>query len=280
MQRDEFYQRMNELLDQRLRPQDDPHLSALAALHEEFRQALAAQELLLDRLDMGNEGDLPADFSQRVVSQRHDGAGHNPPRPARRNKSNRWKIARWVIGSAALSVAVIGGGYLLSVWGERNVEAVDGSNLAVSTNDSENLAEDKLPSDELLVSSPKAAEARETAAAEARETAPSPSSSPLDLQGLEDENAVSVAAGDHNRYQAIYETIAAWRSTLPADSEETLSMVRAQWVEDLAGGLKPVAASVGGALNVIRRNLPPASKSDPLEEPQALRMGDRGELFS
>ena len=55
----------------------------------------------------------------------------------------------------------------------------------------------------------------------------------------------------------------------PTDGEENLLALRPQWVDDMATGLRPVADSVGVALNALRRNIPPAPKAEGGEKPQA-----------
>jgi hypothetical protein len=49
-----------------------------------------------------------------------------------------------------------------------------------------------------------------------------------------------------------------------------LLALRPEWVDEVALGLRPVATSIGGAINTLRSTLPPSSKSDDRsEKPQA-----------
>jgi hypothetical protein len=57
-----------------------------------------------------------------------------------------------------------------------------------------------------------------------------------------------------------------YRELLERVSDSTKA--RPQWVDEVALGLRPVATSLGGALNTLRSTLPPSTKAD-ADEPQA-----------
>jgi len=65
----DFERRLNALLDERMRPQSDPHLAAHAASCERCRRLLAGQEKLLVGLSRMTAPPLSRDFARRVVIQ-------------------------------------------------------------------------------------------------------------------------------------------------------------------------------------------------------------------
>lgn len=71
----------------------------------------------------------------------------------------------------------------------------------------------------------------------------------------------------NQRYDEIYHAIL---ERLPNRSEQDeLLARRPQWVDEVALGLRPVAASFGGAINTLRSTLPASGKSEQPEKPQA-----------
>lgn len=91
-----------------------------------------------------------------------------------------------------------------------------------------------------------------------------PSPTPSSPSGVDAAAPAATAAANRRRYDEIYQAI------LDRSQPEELLAHRPQWVDEVALGLRPVATSLGGAINTLRSTLPPSSKSDRPEKPQAL----------
>ena len=100
MQCREFEQRLNELLDERARPEADSRLSAHAARCPRCRQILAGQQMLLEGLSQLATPTLRRDFAQRVVAE-------VATRPAAPRVGRRWiSLAACLASAAAMLLAV------------------------------------------------------------------------------------------------------------------------------------------------------------------------------
>lgn len=87
---------------------------------------------------------------------------------------------------------------------------------------------------------------------------------------LVDESPAAVANDPFGpRYSSMVETLQYVTAQLPRVGEEPIGgPTRTAWIEEVTGGLKPLAGSVSGAWNVLRQTLP-LTKDPPLEKPQA-----------
>ncbi|MCA9270001.1 MAG: hypothetical protein KDA41_16080 [Planctomycetales bacterium] len=237
MRRAQFDLRVNETLDQRQPLADDDTLTA-AADCDEKRRWLADHELLLAAVEQAADcletPRLGDDFAQRVV-ERHRRETAVRPAPTR---SGRERLIVW-LAVAAAAIAVVAAPWWLSA---RHADPAGAGRIGVAV----------APSPPVKIVAPVEPQMAAASAA-AREDAPQ----------VEDEQP----------YADIYQAIVELGSQIPsADGDESLLAARPLWIEDMAVGLRPVANSVGGALSVLRRNLPPGpGKGDTLEKPQASR---------
>jgi len=100
----EFENRLNAVLDERLRPESDPLLAAHATHCDECRQLLSHQAALLDGLSQRNLPPLPRDFAGRVVAA---ACREAPVLVARQRTSQTWLAIGAVLASAAVMLLAV-----------------------------------------------------------------------------------------------------------------------------------------------------------------------------
>lgn len=104
MQCPEFENRLNAVLDERLRPETDPLLAAHATHCDDCRQLLSFQAALLDGLSRWNLPPLARDFAGRVVSAARRDA---PVFVARQRTGRAWLAIGAVLASAAVMLLAV-----------------------------------------------------------------------------------------------------------------------------------------------------------------------------
>lgn len=233
MQCEEFEARLHELLDLGLRPEADGALERHAASCPGCYRLLAGQELLIEGLELGLVPPLSEDFASRVIAEL----------PTVRRS---WPAQRATLAFvAALTAAVLIGVFpwIRDFWTEATpanvVEAVpEGAptNTSISPNE--------------LVQSPESVRA--------------------------DERPTDVAVVDEQPFAWELEQ---WATRIPTMEDlpavnsflggaEASQAETPRWMTPVAGGLRPVANSMVGALNVIRGTLP-GLRSERPRDPQA-----------
>jgi hypothetical protein len=240
MRPEAFNARINELLDRRARPEDDEQLRAFAAESSLYRDALAAQQRLFEGIEADEIPELPADFAQRVVAQAMQGesapgesqvAEVAAPRAARRS----WMFELAAV--AALALVTIAG------WSALDQSTGGGVSTAAKPN------QPAISPDVPVVAE--------------HETAPVN----LNDESLSAPQIAVTPLPSGARYDELYRAIL---NRLPdRTAQDELLARRPEWVDEVAIGLRPVATSLGGAINTLRSTLPPSSKSDREEKPQA-----------
>jgi hypothetical protein len=238
MPREAFEQRMHDLLDRRMRPEEDDELRAQAEASDQCRELLIGQQRLFEGLAVADVPELPANFAQRSVAVAWDSHPGRAPRQGVAAQGRRF--AGWI--AAACAVALIVAAY--PVWSWLNQPQGGVVNAPVGQNRQTPHDENSPPARGLEV---------------ANHLSPQSNPSPTN----------NAADNSSDRYQDIYQALMELRQ------QEGLLTTRPQWVDEVALGFKPVATSMGEALNMLRRNLPPSgenSKPETPEKPQA--MGD------
>ena len=263
MRQDEFFDRINDLLDRRLRPEEDPELQSAAALNEEHGQVLSAQAALLDGLDQEQLPECSGDFSAQVLagvqSDRQstdddDPAVCNSRRPAAANA--RLNRTAWSAGAAVAVLLLLAA---FGVWRVYGPKPVAGGPAGPATPESAAHLSDT------------AAAQPETRVSPAAEQAPSPPVLAVDSVPRP-EQSPSPSAEVPTDLPSLYEALAALSEKLPPEvADEALAMTRVEWIDEVALGLRPAASSVGGAINALR-NIPPVGRSSADEKPQAFRL--------
>ena len=225
-----FEQRLHELLDSRVAPEDDAWMQSQAALADENQQLLSGQQLMLDGLELSEIPELPHNFAERCVAL---AVGEADSRPAPKHKIPSNGRFNWRFTALAASICVVLAliaAEPLRTW----MQPLPGSS-----------ADSELPTDE-----------------------PEDSALPdLGVAKLEDPvapnepGANEIGVEEPPSYDDLYELFRELRGRLPEQEPE--------WVGDIAMGLRPMADSMGGALNALRRNLPPTPKTESGDKPQA-----------
>lgn len=253
MRNELFNQRLQALLDARQAPELDAELRAQAALDDDCRQDLAAQELLFDGLSLQEMPELSPDFARRVVQLAKASPAPSPPRGI----SYRF-IA---LGTCAAALLVL----ITAAVAWRPASTPPAAEVAGIS-----AAPQKEATAEANANrSPAVQVAPDMIAAEIE---------PVDTANIAVETDLPerplVAIGSqspHDRYNGIYGALAALGQRFPTgvDAAEGFPVSTPEWFDEVAVGLKPVANSVGGAINVLRRNIPPVSRGGRQEKPQA-----------
>jgi hypothetical protein len=249
MRHESFEAQMHDLLDRRERPEECNELRELAELSPACRDMLAAQQRLFEGLEADEIPELPASFAQRVVTAHLVTARETAP-IVRAKQHSTWIWELCVV--AALALVAVGGV----------------SQFAPSTEPSPEVA---VPPSEPASVAPVAVAQQEP---EDLVTAPEDGSDNLapTLAEAPANNNEAVAAAQprdaaNQRYDEIYQALL---KQLPrGEGDEDLLALRPQWVDEMALGFRPVATSFGGAINTLRSTLPPSSKTDRSEKPQA-----------
>ena len=244
----EFERRLHDLLDDRQRPEDDAWLQSRAALSEEHRDLLKGQQVMLDGVELLDTPDLPADFAERCVALAMRDEGQPTLPHEVRTRDGRWSVISWIsVCAAALALLAA-----VPLW---NLMQGEGEITVAEPNPSE-----VGPSDESPEEQPPSNDIPDRAIADVP-TEQLPSDLETNLPGDQDEpDAIAQRHYDDLIRQAFED----WR-----ERDEELFPPRPQWVDDVALGFRPVADSVGGAINVLRRNLPPSPRVEGEEKPQA-----------
>lgn len=244
----EFERRLHDLLDDRLRPEDDAWLQSQAALSEEHRDLLKGQQVMLDGVELLDTPDLPADFAERCVSLAIDGDAQPTPPHKVHSQAGRWSVVGWIsVCAAALALVAA-----VPLW---NLMQVEPEIRATVPNPSESG-----PSDESPEEQPPSDDIPDSSIANV----------PTEQLHLDSESNLPGdqrepdAVAQRNYDDLIRQAFEDWR-----ERDEELFPPRPQWVDDVALGFRPVADSVGGAINVLRRNLPPSPRVEGEEKPQA-----------
>ena len=237
MRHEAFNARLNELLDKREWLEDDDTLRNLAASSSACRDVLAAQQLMFEGLEADEIPELPADFAQHVVAQAMLSESTLNESPLAQAAAPRAVRRSWIFelaAVAALALVVIAG------WSSFDKPA----GLAVST------VTKPQPTAGVPVT-------RENETVPANVEEPSPTTP-----------QVAVSSELNNaRYDELYR---AFLNRLPdRTAQDELLARRPEWVDEVATGLRPVATSLGGAINTLRSTLPASSKSDREDKPQA-----------
>ena len=254
----EFETRLHELLDNRQSPEDDAWVNAQTDLSQEQREFLAGQQLMLDGLEMCDVPALPDDFAEQCVAVAMADKDARPSVKAPES-SPRLITSTWQFSVALACVALV------------IVAAVPLWSWLTEDTQPAPIATNPPTENEPVVEVTPMPEAPVVAVDE------------IDRPEVEDESddtppVENVAQGEDPiddplsdpQYEDLYEMFRELRNRIPpAEGEENLLALRPQWVDDMATGLRPVADSVGGALNAIRRNIPPTPKVDGDEKPQA-----------
>ncbi len=241
MQCDKFEARLHELLDRRSRPERDDVLRAHALSCPECQQVLEAQELLFDGLEFFECPEPSPDFAGRVLSQ------YQPPQPV----TNRIRTAVIAVGAVAAALLLLVIPMLRGGGGQFDNGA---SNSSLVTTNSVNTRDDQ-----------------PTIKPNAIENIPSPSN-PVGL--IADESLArtspfvdaqdEIPADDNILSSEYRELIAVWTEQLnliPSDQQM-------EPVDQISGGLRPIATSFSVAINLLRRTLP-VGKEQPPQKPQA-----------
>ena len=241
---DAFECRMHDWLDRRLDPQADDSLRAQAAIDSDKARTLKGQELMLFGLELSEAPAISPGFAQRCI-------GELQPLPARqgtlsrKSKQSVWAFASVVAGLLLLAIPI--GQWLYSQPAGASVAVVEsGAQPDAATSNEEVLINPTRAVAGVRTKPTRTANAEETATAQNVKT-------------------------EEQLYEELYAAFKDLRSRA-TDGDEDLLALRPQWMDDMAGGLRPVADSVGGAINTLRRNIPPSSKGDMDEKPQALTL--------
>jgi hypothetical protein len=235
MQCEQFESRLHDLLDRRSRPERDDALRAHAFHCPACRQVLDTQELLWDGLEFFEAPEMSSNFASRVLSQ------YQPPQPA--NDRVRKVFVAVCAVAAALLVIVI--------------PILRGSNQG---------SDDGASALELVVIEP---------------------SSPIDMplpdaidrvddvqpRPIADENVASTSPpiGQHDGVTSEGVALSPEYPDLFAIWTEQLNLIppeQMESVDQISGGLRPIATSFSAAINLLRRTLP-VGKEQPPQKPQA-----------
>lgn len=270
-----FEDRMHQLLDRRLAPEDDEALRAQAAADDQARQVLLAQQALFEGLRASETPEPSDDFAEQVVARvsAPDLSARNPRSPLAATQSRKRSRGRFwltiVCAASLLALAIP----FWSNWrpqAERNVtnnpshsqpdadvaDFKEAPAVAAKTDVQASVDDDDAsPQEDLPQELP-------------RQPSPPESPSLVDVEVDGDQReAKNAMSGDYEEFEGMYQ---AFLERLPTTGgEDDLLALRPQWVDEVAVGLKPVATSLGGAINALRRNLPPANKAEPRAKPQA-----------
>ena len=240
--RESFEQRIHALLDDRRAPEGDAWVQSQSELSQENRQLLVGQQLMLDGLELSEVPELPDDFAERCVAIATDSvatgsAKLQPPS----GEANQHRFSTWRVTAYAATICLV----FALIAAEPLWTWIQGKPLANAPAFQDDVAAQ--PDISQIVDGRDADLLPETLVLDegpALESGPTP--------------------------EDLYEMFRDLRERIPStDGEENLLALRPQWVDDMATGLRPVADSVGGALNALRRNLPPTPKADGNEKPQA-----------
>jgi hypothetical protein len=265
---DAFEQQMHDLLDDRRVPEDHDGLRSQATLSTEHQQLLSGQQLMLEGLELAELPELPDDFAERCVAAAvAEGAVADSPVgratvPSNSRRANwRFVVFTAVCAAAVLIAAVPFWNWLSPTPGQPSIaegpaevlppveELVDADGNSVPGTPIEDELQDSATPDPQSPTSPEEPELY------ANDSLPDGPRPPEDTE---------------KPYQDLVEVFRDLRQRLPASNgEENLLALRPQWVDDMAGGFRPVADSVGGAFNALRRNIPPSTKGEPSDKPQA-----------
>lgn len=241
--RESFEQRIHALLDERRAPEGDAWVQSQSELSQENQQLLLGQQLMLDGLEMSEIPELPHNFAQRCVATAFDEAD---PRPLA-GQTISAKSSTWRFTAYAATICVL----LAFIAAEPFWTWLRGSPLSGPM--VENPPSEREPD----VASPSAPEVPELAV----EDIPKPDvDSPLGDEPEElGENPSSEMIALEDLFRDLRERIP------PNDGEEKLYAL----LDDVRTGFRPVTDSVGGALNALRRSLPPTPKAESSDKPQA-----------
>ncbi len=267
---DAYERRLHRLLDERAAPEEDERLGREADLSAENRELLLGQQLLLDGLELSDAPELPADFAERCVataiSQEADPQTESQlPQPIDSAAGDRsWRyIGLAVVCAALLLIAAVP----LWSWMTANSQP----DVAVPS-PAENAPSENAPSD---------GDDNEPKSALSLPPAPDLADvdNPLRTSGVEKVPTPDLPLPDNEpqRHADLMELLRELTGKLSSpDGEEDLLALNLEWVDEVALGLRPVADSVGGAINVLRQNIPPSHKDEQSEDPQAQRLRPRG----
>lgn len=259
---DPFEARLHEVLDARESPEDDAQLQRLlhaeGASSGENQRLLAGGQLLAETADLLDTPDLSAGFAERCVA-----AAMTPATPASVEKGGSGRRFSWgyvAISAVCVALLVIATAPWWSTF--TNNETIP---VVVEDDSPSEVAEDEIapPEQDVTPALPETDIASDDTPSDVSDQRPN----------------VSDVAGDDStdrQYEDIYAAIRDLSQRIPnAAGEEDLLAMRPQWVDEFATGLRPVADSVGGAINVLRRNIPPVDRSESGEKPQArsIRLG-------
>ena len=250
-----FEQRVQQLLDERLAPEDDAWVQSQVAHSHENQQLLSGQQLMLDGLEMSEVPELSNNFAERCVaaamdkSTMHDADARPTLTSSGSSRGWSWRITAYAATICAL-LAIIAAEPLWS-WlrGDPSSEPIV-ENPSADTNPAvppsptpeiPNFAADDMP----------------------QTSGDSTQGSHLNQPGMLAPLPESIGLDEQPTIEELFHDL---RERIPpTEGEERFYAL----VEEVRTGLRPVTDSVGGALNALRRNIPPAPKRDDGQEPQA-----------
>ena len=281
----DFEARIHELLDDRRAPEEDAWCQSQAALSVDAKQLLVAQQLMLDGLELSEVPDLPADFAQTCVASALSEADTRPAAATATGDPRRqgWQIPALAVGVAiALALAIPLYGWLAGN-DPTNSVAENASEVESDENDPDSeIPPVEVPNHENSVDE---SDRIENESIEVVDGVDNPAASDVaqDDAGHRDANTIEPEAIEGDYRELTYEDLDLYaafrglRDRIP-QTERDEHLIAA--LDDMATGLRPVADSVGGAINALRRNLPPSPKADEADKPQAWMPTEDGTILS
>lgn len=238
MQCEKFEARLQDLLDQRARPEFDARLLEHAEACDNCRETLLLQEQLFTGLELWEAPSVSDGFAQRVLAQY---AAETPvTRSADRSGTDKlaWKVLAGVV-AASLLIGVIVAASL------QNAGAAKPETPSVAIN-----PESVAP----VAAAPKTQVAERPVPGTA-----GPSTAPLPLEiSLPDQLA--------QQFVSVAPNFSDGRATGRMIREATYSLPEVTLAEDSIPGLQPIASSFSLTIGMVRRTLPGGRENSPRQD--------------
>lgn len=224
MQCEEFEERLNQLLDRRVRPETDAALLAHAQMCSGCRETLEAQQALFDTLDSLDSPEPTADFSRRVVGK-----------VVTQRRARTWR--RTVFFLAGLAAGIVLAIFIVP----RGSESDSGVGRSNSVPKVPDPRPPEAPTTTVVeADDPPEGPAEEMAAAQPPAT--DPYAEFLEAVRLQQEELAD-AQKNGDRYLVALED---WGNTLVALPSGPIEP------DSLPGGIKPLAESIGAAFDLLQ----------------------------
>jgi hypothetical protein len=244
----EFEDRLNQLLDDRRAPQDDPALQAHAATCSDCQEMLAVQESLFRGMALLHGRTAAPELGKRVLRELNAPAPTLAPLPSPPRRS--W----WTILASAAAVLLAVG---FSVW------------LVTRTNQGPAVVQPRQPRSQpegLAIGN------RGVATPKVNQVQPAPPAPPLVVkqESLSPPQRVLTPEEREAYRQTMASLASQWSTGAQWPQLETIDIETIN-MEQYAPGIRPIRESFGVALDALLKTIPSGKKETPPAPPQALQ---------